>query len=342
MSARPFLVLFANGLFVVGGVGCVIDTSGLRSRDGGTVEDSGSGSDGAAPDAPAIDGGGNTDGGPAVDAGDAGADTGAGADAGPPVLGPFGEPTQILPLAHDATDDDPTLPRDRLELYFNSNRSGSSQIWVSRRASTADAWGAPVAEGDLNSPEGETSPEIAPDGLTMWLASRRGGRTQYDIFVATRPRRTDRWSTPTVVTELSGPTDDTSPGPAPSLQRMVLGRDLTGSNDLFEVTRPGPTALWGVPVPIATLNTATFNESNGCWEPSELRLWLDWNDTPGGDADIHVAERPTLAEPFARPVPVAELNTTDDEHDPWISEDLRHVVFVSDRTGNAEIWEASR
>ena len=50
-----------------------------------------------------------------------------------------------------------------------------------------------------------------------------------------------------------------------------------------------------------------------------------------------------MSSPFASSLaPVSELNTDDSEEDPWISEDGRHIFFMSDRNGRRRIYEASR
>ena len=40
--------------------------------------------------------------------------------------------------------------------------------------------------------------------------------------------------------------------------------------------------------------------------------------------------------------PIAELNTPSSDVDLWISEDRRRALFGSDRSGNNEIYEATR
>src|SRR5262245_26408176 len=47
-------------------------------------------------------------------------------------------------------DSSPALSKDRLSLYFQSNRpggSGGSDIWVSQRSSVGEPWGTPVNLG---------------------------------------------------------------------------------------------------------------------------------------------------------------------------------------------------
>lgn len=59
----------------------------------------------------------------------------------------------------------------------------------------------------------------------------------------------------------------------------------------------------------------------------------------GGNEDIWVAKRRSVADPFDPPTPLAEVNTADEEQDPDISPDGSTLFFS--RAG-AGIWEAKR
>jgi len=73
-----------------------------------------------------------------------------------------------------------------------------------------------------------------------------------------------------------------------------------------------------------------------------LELYLSSNRTGSEGTDCYLATRSTTAEPFAAPELITELNSSDDETDPWITSDRRHIFFASDRAGDNEIYEAAR
>src|SRR5690554_405756 len=83
-------------------------------------------------------------------------------------LGPWSAPTPITDFPPVA-DDDPSATGDLLELYFNR----ANDIFVSKRSSVNDPWGAPTAVAELNTAGVETTPEVSYDGLTIFLASDR-------------------------------------------------------------------------------------------------------------------------------------------------------------------------
>ena len=55
-----------------------------------------------------------------------------------------------------------------------------------------------------------------------------------------------------------------------------------------------------------------------------------------------LSQRASIADQFAPPVPLAELNTSSTEGDPALSPDFRHILFASNRSGRFEIYEAWR
>ena len=64
----------------------------------------------------------------------------------------------------------------------------------------------------------------------------------------------------------------------------------------------------------------------------------------GRTSDLFHTERATVDADFvATPARIEELSTAEHwEGDPWLSEDGRHIYFVSDQTGVSRIYEARR
>ena len=93
---------------------------------------------------------------------------------------PWGTPVNLGPAVNSTTyDESPSISGDGLSLYFYSHRSwgsGKSDIWVTKRKSTSDPWGAPVNLGPtVNSVSMGGNPDISRDGSTLYFASRRPG-----------------------------------------------------------------------------------------------------------------------------------------------------------------------
>jgi len=119
--------------------------------------------------------------------------------------------TTAVPIAELNTqfdDEQPSIRRDGLEMFFSSNRPGSvvnpttgllsSDIWVSTRPSTSEPWSCPVNLGPLINTAGvEQRPALSFDGRSLYFFSDgHGGSGGTDLFVSTREKVTDAWSAP--------------------------------------------------------------------------------------------------------------------------------------------------
>jgi hypothetical protein len=80
-------------------------------------------------------------------------------------LGAWGAPTLVMTPV--TLEDDPTLTADLRELYFNRDQT---TIWRIRRTDVGAPWSPPEEVPELAP---ATTPEVAADGLTMYLASAR-------------------------------------------------------------------------------------------------------------------------------------------------------------------------
>ena len=130
----------------------------------------------------------------------------------------FGEPTNMGPTVNSSAEDyDPSISADGLTLFIQSNRPGgygSRDLWVTTRATKADAWGTPVNLGPtVNTAYEECCPDISADGLSLFFWSGRpGGFGGRDLWVTARATTSDPWGPPVNL----GPTVNTSSRPKTS------------------------------------------------------------------------------------------------------------------------------
>lgn len=130
--------------------------------------------------------------------------------------GTFGQPQPVTELNTLATEQQVTISRDGLEMYFISDRPGSTpnagsgvsgppgqpspDIWVSTRGSTSDPWGTPqnldvlnqaLGGPVINSPFHDGRPSLSFDGgaLYFFSAFREGSQSAFfDIWMTTRTK----------------------------------------------------------------------------------------------------------------------------------------------------------
>ena len=98
---------------------------------------------------------------------------------------PWGEPVNLGPVVNSTAGDYyPCLSPDGLVLFFSDydNPSygfrpgghGRSDMWMTRRKSTADPWELPVNLGpDMNTSSFDSQPRISPDGSVLYFTSSR-------------------------------------------------------------------------------------------------------------------------------------------------------------------------
>jgi Tol biopolymer transport system component len=274
------------------------------------------------------------------------ASTTATADAGDP----FGSPQLIQELFDPQVEhEDPSLTADELELFFREVSGTADEIMVSKRASVLDLWGTPVPVAEL-SVDGsrDDGPEISADGKTMWFASDRPGTIlNADLWMATRPSRTEPWSVPVDVAELNSTEWESDPDVDPSQLSILFTTGRLAPPDLFiyAASRSTVSEAWGAPSPAAWSDGV-----RPAWDPCLIENGLTLffaakrDGAPATDlGDLFVASRPSVGAPFGPRALLNELYDPDaTDQDPWVSADGRHIVFTSARGGNNQLYQARR
>lgn len=251
----------------------------------------------------------------------------------------FGTPEELTMLSSAGDEDDPTLTDDELEIYFESNRGGTADIYFASRADRMSPWSAPVAVAPLMSAGDEFCPKVSADGLTLYFSSSRpGGMGVGDFQVSARMNRAQPWGAPVAVVELSSPENDCSASVAPSGLEIVFHSKDIGFRDIFRATRGNAAAPWTGVAMIPELST-TADEAEGAFS-GDLDMVI--SSTVGGDEDLYVVSRPSTTSPFGPLVPIDDVNGPAADGDAWMSPDRRRLYFASNRTGTYKLFVAER
>ena len=266
----------------------------------------------------------------------------ASGDAGAEIWVPFG-PVALHPALANApaSQADPTLTADELEMYFSSNPNTDWDIWLVERASSTAPWGTPAKVDELSSASLDETPEVSADGLTIYLASDRAGGAvaSEHLWVSHRATRTDTWPPPVPVTDFTGGDADLSP----TLQRdqlmMAFASQHGGDWDLYITTRQSTADPWGPPTALTELNSTAYD-----WDPA---LYRGGNSIVFASRRLNTlnslfhATRGSAGEPFSAPQLASEFDVLGTAADPWLTDDGHHIVFDS-RGGPSKIYEAWR
>lgn len=102
-------------------------------------------------------------------------------------------------------------------------------------------------------------------------------------------------------------------------------------------------APFGAAVALTELNTADDDEFVTLM-PDERTIYVANNHAAPGTAnvDLYVATRTALDQPFGALVPVTAVNTDSDDRSPSISADGLELYFHSSRSGNYDLYVATR
>jgi hypothetical protein len=287
--------------------------------------------------AKALDGGGNPGDAAPGDAGDAIGNPGDG--------GSFGTPQVVTGLRGDAFDvQDPSMTDEERELYFTSPTGGSNDIWVARRTLTSDAWGSGALVTELSSPQNDEDPEVSADGLNLFFSSDRGGDGMH-LYVSRRRTRDTPWEQPARVDGLGSSAADQAPAVDRAQLYLVFASRRGAASDLhlYAATRPDASAAWQIATELTALTSSARDTDPALFAEGRSLVFASRRAPPGVTTDLFQTTRAAVSAPFASRVdPISDLNTSSSEEDPWVSQDGRHILFVSDRDGRSRIYEARR
>jgi hypothetical protein len=182
-----------------------------------------------------------------------------------------------------------------------STAPGSGDMYITRK-NPAHGWEAPQHLGCVAAGNGPNSagPEFSPSLVetaegTLLFFSSNGGAGGQDIYVSTLGDD-GRFGAPTIVAELSTPSDDRMPNVSKDGLEIVFssnrttwggGQPSVGQQDVYTARRDSVTALWSEPVNVAAVNTPG-NETRASMSRDRARLYF------GRDGDVYTSSRDKL------------------------------------------------
>lgn len=262
------------------------------------------------------------------------------------VFGPFAEPER---LTNDPSGDywSPAMSSDSLTVYFGGNRGDDAEhVFSTARANPGAPFVTAILTAGVNSNASEGTPLESFDGRTLYFYSTRpGGQGNRDLWSATRPDRSSDFARPAPLEVINGPGVDHLPWLSRDELTLVFSSIRPGGDgdgDLWVSRRQALEQDFSAPVLLDGVNSPAA-EGRAALSSDQLGIIFSSARAGGsGGFDLWSATRGSVGEAFGDVENLGELNGTTAEIDPFLSEDGRELLFVSDRRGRAEIWRATR
>ena len=240
----------------------------------------------------------------------------------PPQFSDWSAPVNLgEPVNSAVVEGTPAVSKDGLSLYFAAGRGrlpncGAQDIWVSRRSSVDEPWGAPQSLGcTVNSPAHDNEPTLSPDGHLLIFTRTEGNviGVGQDLYVSRRRDKRDDFAWQVPVKLGDGINSTANESGATLFEDDVTGTMTLyfvsdrpgglggGGSDIYASTR-GPDETFGAPVLIEKLSSP-LEDVMPVIRRDGLEMILA-SDRAGtlGNLDLWVATRPSTAHPWSAPV----------------------------------------
>jgi hypothetical protein len=262
---------------------------------------------------------------------------GGGGDAGTPsdvvpCTGAFGAPQRIENVSSTAHDLGGYLTEDRLELYFGSLRLGGPgmlDMYVAKRASPTEPFGAPVLLAQLLSDRDEDNPFVESDGLTLWFDSYG------EIMTSTRASVAAAWGAPQPAAELVSAQDDITAELSPDDRFLYFASTRLGGLGKFDLLMTSRESAGSAFAPPVFLTAANSSGEDCCphVSPDGTELWFATDRSGNGFEIVRMARDPTTGAVSGTPTVVTEVDSASEEVDPFGTRDGAVIGFSSTRPG---------
>jgi hypothetical protein len=242
------------------------------------------------------------------------------------------------------------LSGDELTLVFSRRTIAGSpaeqvsrfgDLYMAQREHPGDDFHSVTALDELNTNADEASASLSGDQLRLYF-DRRDSSARYQIFMASRPARTERFDAPTPITLGDGNGSNIEPF-ITSGAIAFASKQSDGSAHLF--TADGRGTSFAAPRQLASLEILPSPAAyeNPVMSFDGLTIYFSAPPDNASPPDIWRASRAAPDQPFGPPHVIAEFDTISSDRPTWISEDSCRLYFITNRTGRGfSLWLASR
>lgn len=258
--------------------------------------------------------------------------------------GPFRNVVQVEGLSAEDRYG-PALSPDGQWLYFSLVPAGGTEdLYRARRGASAAVFTDLEPLPHLNGPSLEGSPFLSADGLALlFFSDRSGGPGSRDLWQATRASPSEEFTDPKPLPGVNSADLELLPRLSPDGSTLWFESTRpggSGNSDLWEAVRSSKGGGFGPPRPRSDLNTSAREE--GFTLSADQRTVILASTRGGGDLNLFIGTRPSAGGTFGPLRALAELNSPEDDLDPFLSPNGREIYFVSTRDGDYRIYHAER
>lgn len=236
-------------------------------------------------------------------------------------------------------DYDPFLSFDGKEFYADSERLGQSDLWLIRNPGVHAF---PLNVSSVNAGTDDQSPFLSPDFLSMLFASNRpGGPGGEDLYETSRPLRSSQWHQPSPITELNSYADEMEPCLRSDGLEIFFASSRQNGFDIWKSERRTSDTKWRAPQRVNEISSNGDDLAPSLSPDGLALLFQSVRDDTSGKPHVYTATRPTVTEPFSKPVLVSAIRSDAGEQTPSLAPDGLSLLFSSSRpgtSGDLDLW----
>jgi Tol biopolymer transport system component len=202
------------------------------------------------------------------------------------------------------------------EYVFARTAANTKHLYTMTYAN--GTFGAPVLLPFSNTTFDDESPRFAPDDLTLYFGSTRGGAS-LDIYAVRRATVTSPWGPPAPVAGPNTAGTDKWYAPCDGDHYLVVSTGAAGDTDLFE-------GIVGAAPALVTALSSAANDTSAFLTRDCLTAYFA--SARDGTTDLWTAQRASVNSAWSAPTKVTDFGIADNEEDPWTSTDRRMFTFA--------------
>jgi WD40-like Beta Propeller Repeat len=201
-------------------------------------------------------------------------------------------------------------------------------------AGGAPTFSEPVAIMDIAAEDAsDDDPSLSADLTLLYFNSERaGGAGEEDIWSSSRDSPELPWQPPAPAAELNTESRETGIALAPDALTIWWSSDRAGGAgglDVYTATRASRGDTWSPAQRVSELGSAGDDLISAVTD-GERRVLLARRDDDEDDYDLFTAQRTERGQPWGEPLPLAELNSDEEESDAFLVAGGTELLFTRD------------